>query len=292
MQSSYLLVNDLRYHYYAANLDNAAQPALLLHGLASNGRIWEKVAPNLAAGGLAMYAPDLRGHGLTDKPDGDYGFDVFVRDLAAFADACDLKRPVLIGHSWGAMLAIEYAARYAIGPRSPAALILVDGGMVQLDDIPGATWETVRQRLTPPTIAGTSVDDFVKMLAANTTWQPGEQDISIILANFEIDADERIVPRLTFQRHMQIVEAMWGFAAYDRFNRLRCPVLALPSRPALPADPDEAEYLALKERGLARILQSGAALQTYWMEDSIHDTPLQRPEELAQAVLDFLAGSI
>jgi pimeloyl-ACP methyl ester carboxylesterase len=288
MQSSYLLVNDLRYHYYVANLEDGTRPALLLHGLASNARIWEKAVPALAAGGLALYAPDLRGHGLTDKPDGDYGFDVFVRDLAAFADACDLKRPVLIGHSWGAMLALEYAARFAIGPRAPAALVLVDGGIIQLDDIPGATWEMVRQLLTPPKMAGTSLDAFLERLSANPTWQPGEEDISIILANFEIDVDERIAPRLTFERHMQIVDAMGGFATYERFKRLRCPTLALPSRPASPVDPDEAGYLALKERGLARIQQSGAALQTHWMEDSIHDSPLQRPDELAQVVIDFL----
>ena len=127
------------------------------------------------------------------------------------------------------------------------------------------------------------------MLADNSTWQLDEQDISIILANFEIDADERIAPRLTFERHMQIVDAMGGFATYERFNRLRCPALALPSRPVPPADPGEAGYLALKERGLARIQQSGAALEIHWMEDSIHDSPLQRPDELAEAVLGFLA---
>jgi pimeloyl-ACP methyl ester carboxylesterase len=290
MQSSYLLVNDLRYHYYFDNLRDGARPALLLHGLASNARIWEKTAPTLAAGGLAIYAPDLRGHGLTDKPDGDYSFNAFIQDLAAFMDTCDLKRPVLIGHSWGAMLALDYAARFAIGPRAPAALVLVDGGINQLDDMPGATWETVRDRLTPPRLAGVALDDFLQRLDGNSTWKPDEEDLSIILANFEIDADERVAPRLTFERHMQIVEAMWGFPTYERYSRLRCPTLALPARPAPPYSPGEAEYLALKERGLARIQQACTTLQAHWMENSIHDIPLQRPVEMAQVVLDFLAG--
>lgn len=289
MRSSYLLVNGLRYHYYIENLDGGTKPALLLHGLASNARIWEKVAPALAAGGLAIYAPDLRGHGLTDKPDGDYGFETFTRDLAAFVDACDLKKPVLVGHSWGAMLALEYAARFAIGPRAPSALVMVDGGVTQLDDSPGATWEKVRERMAPPRLAGMALDDFLQRLATSPAWQPGEDDIPIILANFDVDDNDCIAPRLTFDRHMQIVEAIWKFPTYERYTRLLCPALALPSRPALPHNPGDAQYLAMKERGLERILQSYPSLQTRWMEDSIHDVLLQRPSELSQAILDFLA---
>ena len=88
----------------------------------------------------------------------------------------------------------------------------------------------MRNRLTPPHLAGVALDDFLQRLDGNSTWKPDEEDISIILANFDIDADERIAPRLTFERHMQIVEAMWGFPTYERYSRLRCPTLALPAR--------------------------------------------------------------
>lgn len=291
MQSSYLLLNGIRYHYYHTNLADGLRPALLLHGLASNARIWEKMAPGLAASGLVLYAPDLRGHGLSDKPDGDYGFATFTNDLAAFVDACELRRPVLIGHSWGAMLALEYAARFAIGPRSPAAVVLVDGGVIQLDDIPGATWESTRQRLSPPSLVGTPLEVFLQRISTlNTAWQPDEQDIQIILANFEIDQDEQISPRLAYEQHMKIVEAMWGFATYQRFQHLHCPVLAIPARPTAPANQREIDFLAFKERGIQRVTGSGAKMHVHWMEDSIHDIPLQRPAELTQVILEFLKG--
>src|SRR5512133_1636959 len=128
MPSSYLFLNDLRVHYLHWNLEDGGQPAVLLHGLASNARIWERTVPFLTQNGLVPLAPDGRGHGLTDKPDGDYGFDTFQGDLAAFINATHMERPLLIGHSWGAALALYYAARVAVGPRAPLGLVLVDGG--------------------------------------------------------------------------------------------------------------------------------------------------------------------
>ncbi len=91
----------------------------------------------------------------------------------------------------------------------------------------------------------------------NPRWQPDEQAEQIILANFEIAEDDTIYPRLTFERHMQIVRAMWEFPTYARFAQVRCPVLALPAQPAPPLSSMEQEYL---ERKLAR-RREGAGCQ-------------------------------
>ena len=52
-----------------------ATPFLLVHGLASTARTWELVMPLLADAGHPVAAIDQRGHGLSDKPDDDYGLD-------------------------------------------------------------------------------------------------------------------------------------------------------------------------------------------------------------------------
>lgn len=233
-------------------------------------------------------AMDARGHGLTDKPDGSYDFNVFERDLFRFVDILDLERPLLVGHSWGAMLALGYAARYSTGPRSPLGIVLVDGGVTQMDDIPGATWESVRERLTPPNLAGMPLEDFLERLKqAHASWSPDEVAVQIILGNFEISEDETIYPRLKFERHMQIVRAMWEFKTYEYFSRLGCPVLVVPAHPAEPHLPRDKEYLEFKQRGIARLSQLKHDMQVYWMKDTIHDIPLQRPEELANLIADF-----
>jgi pimeloyl-ACP methyl ester carboxylesterase len=289
MTSSYLLANNLRVHYLRWDADGS-RPVVLLHGLASNARIWDWVAPQLAQAGLPVYAPDARGHGLTDKPAEGYRFDDFFLDLAAFLDASQLERPVLVGHSWGAQIALDYAARRPAGLKAPAALVMVDGGMGQLDDS-GATWEQMQARLTPPPLAGMALDNFLARIRAGASgWHPPEAAIPIILENFEIDAEERIFPRLTLERHMQIVRAMWEFPAYQRYRQVRCPALMIPARPPAGDSADMQEYLALKQRGILNAQEMIASLNVYWMEDSVHDIPLQRPAALAKLIIEFIAN--
>jgi pimeloyl-ACP methyl ester carboxylesterase len=286
-RSSYLFLNGLRVHYLHWDTLDAGQPVVLLHGLASNARIWELTATLLAQAGFALVAPDLRGHGLTDKPDGDYGFDTFARDLGAFLNALDLEKPLLVGHSWGGMLALDYAARVSVGPRAPRGVVLVDGGMTQLNTS-GLSYEETMQRLTPPRLAGMPLDSFLARLnAPNPRWQPDDAAIQIILANFEITEDESIYPRLSFEHHMQIVDAMWLFDTFERFKQVRCPVLLVPARPGLPRSDAEGEYLAYKEKGVQYILGTVQNARVHWMDDAIHDIPLQHPAELAELLAAF-----
>ena len=288
MNSSYLYLNDLRVHYLSWNADSSSMPVILVHGLASNARIWEKAAPFLVDAGMALYALDLRGHGLTDKPDGDYDFDTFSRDLTAFMDAMSLEKPLLVGHSWGAMLALDHAARFPLGPRSPAGIVLVDGGMTQMDDVPGATWEQTSQRLAPPRLSGTTVEQFMAMVArGNETWKPDDQDLSIMLANFEVSKEETISPHLSFEHHMQILRSMWEYKTYEQFTRLRCPVLMVPAVPADSHRPEQQAYLALKERGIQHAEAAINKLSVQHMYDTIHDIPLQRPKELSEVIIQF-----
>lgn len=287
--SSYLLLNDLRLHYLRWGEPGIGQPIILLHGLASNARIWELTAPFLAAAGYDVIAPDQRGHGLTDKPDGDLGFTTYSRDLLALITSLELERPVLAGHSWGAFVVLDFAARFTIGPRAPAGIVLVDGGIIQLNTFPGATWEEMRERLTPPRLAGTPVEDFLERLRRPwDNWQPDDQALQIILGNFEVRADETIAPHLRFEQHMQIVRAMWDFTTFERFAKVHCPALALPAYPPQPVSDDDQDYLAAKESGLEEIMKLKPNLRLEWMRDSIHDIPLQHPEPLASQMIKFI----
>jgi len=291
MPSSYLYLNGLRVHYLHWSLGSGGRPVVLLHGLASNARIWELVAPHLAAVGLEVIAPDGRGHGLTDKPEDGYDFETYYRDLSALTNALDLKNPLLVGHSWGANLALDFAARLPAGPRAPAGIVLVDGGMTQLDQLPNATWESTRQRLEPPRLAGTPLEDLLtRMQNPGDKWQPDDAAIQIILANFDVSEDETISPRLSYEHHMQIVRALWEFKTYARYEHLRCPALLVPARPAPPYSEREREFLASKERGIQFLSGRFTNIRVHWMQDSVHDIPLQRPAELAGLVLEFVAA--
>jgi pimeloyl-ACP methyl ester carboxylesterase len=242
----------------------------------------------LAQTELELFAPDLRGHGLTDKPEDDFSFDTYAKDLTAFIQTLDLRNPILIGHSWGATVVLDYAARFPFGPYAPAGIVLVDGGMVQLNAMPDATWEQVRDLLTPPRLAGTPLEDFLKYFNnPDLKWVPDEQSIQAILANFEISEDETIYPHLNFEHHMAIVRSMWEYPTYSRYELVQCPVLMVPAQPPEPKSQREADHLAQKKRGADFAQEKIKNVHIHWMADTVHDIPLHKPGELSKLIQDF-----
>jgi pimeloyl-ACP methyl ester carboxylesterase len=290
MRSFVVVIDGLRLHGLRWDDLGRGHPALLLHGLASNARIWERMAPALAAGGLAPVAIDLRGHGRSDKPEAGYDMATVSADLGAVLRDLDLKSPILMGHSWGAGLALHLAASDLKGRHAPAALVLIDGGISQLDDLPGATWERVSELLSPPPLAGMALQDLVKRLSdPSRRWQPDPQSLDITLANFEVLPDNTVRPWLRRDHHMQLLRGLYDFRTYEAFGRVRCPTLVISARPPEPRHIEEEAHIQLKDKGIERARRSIADLQAEWMEDTVHDIPLQRPDALASTILSFAA---
>jgi pimeloyl-ACP methyl ester carboxylesterase len=72
-----------------------------------------------------MIAYDLRGRGDSDKPEEGYSIPLHAEDLSELIDELGLERPILVGHSLGAMIALYFAAHY---PDKLSKLVLVDAG--------------------------------------------------------------------------------------------------------------------------------------------------------------------
>src|SRR5262245_57200268 len=125
-----------------------AAPFVLVHGLASNVRLWDGVAAYLHALGHTVVAIDQRGHGRSDAPDSVYDLDTAITDLRALIDALGLERPVLVGQSWGGTVVLEAAWR---GPAAVRGIACVDGGVVDLAQA-YPVWEDCLAKLTPPAL--------------------------------------------------------------------------------------------------------------------------------------------
>lgn len=103
--------------------ETGALPVFFLHGLAGNGGQWALQLDHLRRRRRAI-ALDFRGHGDSDPAEnGDYTIAGLAGDVEATADQLGLRRFVLVGHSLGASVAIEYAGRH---PERVAGLLLAD----------------------------------------------------------------------------------------------------------------------------------------------------------------------
>lgn len=96
-------------------------PILFVHSYAGTSAHWKAQLAHLRPRRRAV-AMDLRGHGHSDKPpDGDYSVPAIAQDIAAVADALELRRFVLVGHSLGGSAAAAYVGML---PRRVAGLVL------------------------------------------------------------------------------------------------------------------------------------------------------------------------
>jgi pimeloyl-ACP methyl ester carboxylesterase len=106
--------------------------AILLHGFPEGAESWSKQVDALAKAGCLAVAPDLRGYGLSDAPDGveHYGIGHLVDDVAGIIKAFGRSEAHVAGHDWGAIVAWFFAGRHpemtktltALSVAHPAAL--------------------------------------------------------------------------------------------------------------------------------------------------------------------------
>lgn len=252
---------------------------VLLHGLASNARLWDGVAGELAAAGHRVVAVDQRGHGRADKPDDGYDMTTVTDDLAQLLDALSADRPVVVGQSWGGNVVVEFAARF---PGVARGIGCVDGGAIALRrEFPD--WDRCAELLRPPALAGTPVALIERWLRdAHPDWP--EAGIVGTLANFEVRADATVAPWLTLERHLAVLRGLWEHDPFDRFPHVTEPVLFLGAEPADGHRP--ARHAGVDEA--VRVLTgAGVDARVDWLTGD-HDLHAQHPVQVAARLRTLL----
>ncbi len=105
-------------------------PALLLiHGIGDNSVAWEPVHSRLARR-FTVIAPDLLGHGQSDKPRADYSIAAYANGMRDLLSVLDIDQVTVIGHSLGGGVAMQFAYQF---PQFVERLVLVGAGGVTKD---------------------------------------------------------------------------------------------------------------------------------------------------------------
>lgn len=259
-------------------------PVLLVHGLASNCRLWDGAARHLAELGHDVIALDLRGHGRSDKPDHGYSVPEVARDVVDIIEILSRdnppwRRPLVIGQSWGGNIVIEIAARHADAVRG---VVAVDGGTIELSRA-FPDWEECRRALAPPRLAGMEaarLRAFVR--GAHRDWS--DEAIEGTMANMEHFDDGTIAPWLTFDRHITVLRGLWEHSPTSHFPSIEVPVMFTP------ASRTEDEMTRAKRAAHEHALGTIPRCRVEWFEPADHDLHAQFPGRFADVVHGAVMG--
>lgn len=268
---------DIGLHVEVRSGDAVAAPVVLVHGLASNLRLWDGVAERLHAAGHTVIAIDQRGHGRSDAPDAGYELETAVADLHALIETLGLERPLLAGQSWGGSVVLELAWRH---PARVRGIACVDGGVTELSQS-YPSWDDCLAKLTPPALTHLTLVELEARIRAGVP-HFSDRAVAAYLHCFRELSDGKIEPRLALSRHLGILRALWEYRPSARWTTLKVPSLLL-----LAGSDDEAR-MATKRRAEGAALAGGGKIRSVWFTPGHHDLHLESPERVADLFLEGL----
>jgi pimeloyl-ACP methyl ester carboxylesterase len=228
-------------------------PLLLVHGWATDRSVMKPLF-EWAQRSRRTVAVDLRGFGESDAPEQPYTIASYGDDLAFVASHLRLARPIVVGHSMGGMIALDFAARH------PAAAAIVLEGMILAPEL----LDGLR-----PILARVRNADFRDAVAAAMSYLCGPR--------FDPQDRSHLVAVARSCRQHVLVSAMEGILSFDSeatASAVKCPLL----------------YVGTGERyaDLDRLRALCPQVITGQLVGCGHYFPLEVPEQLCPMIARFI----
>ncbi|HEY5197876.1 MAG TPA: alpha/beta hydrolase [Solirubrobacteraceae bacterium] len=251
---------------------------LLLHGIAGTAEAWIPSMPLLARR-FTVIAPDLPGHGSSDKAPGDYSLGALANSIRDLLVGLGHTRATIVGHSLGGGVAMQFAYQY---PERCERLVLVASGglgrsvngLLRAAALPGAG--LVLSVAAPPIVA---VGGLIGSLAGRVGLRPAP-DVREVSRGFATLVDGQT--RSAFIDTLRSVVSPSG-QRVDATNKLYLaagmPVLIVwgAKDPIIPANHGRRAHSLIPNSTYVEFAQAG------------HTPHVDDPHRFADAVLDFAA---
>ncbi|HET7419730.1 MAG TPA: alpha/beta hydrolase [Candidatus Dormibacteraeota bacterium] len=252
-------------HYVEWSVAQATPPpVLLLHGLSSNARYWDRVASQLRT--RRLVALDL-----TPETPERAGMDELFRDIAFAVERLFLDRPVVAGHSWGAGLALEFVARH---PDLASGLVFIDGPIDGVSRI--FSWAEVEAFMQPPFERYAGLDEAV---ADSRRHLPGAWDddlLPFVKGGLRRDGDAFVSTLRPEVRH-RLLRDLFESDPQKLWPALKVPAAALIARKS------DARISRSTDAGMERVAEIAPPVAITRFQTP-HDIPLYAPLEVAQEI--------
>ncbi|ANQ51098.1 alpha/beta fold hydrolase [Flammeovirga sp. MY04] len=240
-------------------------PLIILHGLFGQCDNWMTLGKKFAEK-FHVFLVDQRNHGQSPQSD-EFSYEILAQDLKDFIDQHELVKPVLLGHSMGGKTVMQFAANF---PEVPSRMVVVD----------------IAPRHYP--VHHQTILEGLNAMPINTLKSRGEADK--ILAEYIPNLGERSFLLKNIYRKKE-----GGFAW-----RMNLPVLtekieevgkALDSKylievPTLFIGGTDSNYI--QSFDMSEIDEKFASVQIEMIADAGHWVHAQKPQELLEAVLNFI----
>ncbi len=241
------------------------QPVLFLHGIGGAGRAWAGQIASFRAAGFAPLAPDLPGYGgrpAVAKMD----FEGLAEDVEAFVARHDLRRPVLVGHSMGGMVAQTMLRRR---PEGYAAAVLACTSPAFGNADGDFQKKFIADRVGPLDAGRTMADLAPKMVERMMGPRPNSAGRALAVD---------VMGAVPADTYRAAVRCLVGFDERANLARISIPVLCLAGEADPNAPPPVVERMAGKIPGARYVCLPSVG----------HLPNLEAPAAFDAAVLDFL----
>jgi 3-oxoadipate enol-lactonase len=241
---------------------------VFIHGLGGDSAAWNTERKLLHDKGYTTIAIDIRGHGLSDRPkyEGSYAIDNFVEDVIAVLKNEKLGKVVIIGHCFGAMIAMKLEAEH---PMTAKALILIDTSYKP----PFFSLKPADHRI---------VNTIISFITRHspTIHQAGHVNTAKFYGTTDFSARRILsdVLHTSLRSYLKVCDAIAHVNVKDLLQKITVPTLVLVGTDDLVFPPEVAEDLQ------QRIV--GADIQ--YIDGGDHIVIINKPEDVAKDIGEYL----
>ena len=230
-------------------------PMLLVHGWGTDRAVMKPLF-EWVRGSRRAVAVDLRGFGESDAPDQPYRIEGYSDDLAFVSARLNLGPSIVVGHSMGGMVALDFAARYA---DQVSAAIILEGMVLAPDLLEGLK----------PILVGVRTEGYRDVVGGLMSYLSGP--------GFDAHGRAHLVAGATSCHQHVLISAMEGMLAFDSTaaaRAVKCPLL----------------YIGTGERyaDLGQLRQLCPQAITGQLVGCGHYFPLEVPEQLCPMIERFI----
>jgi pimeloyl-ACP methyl ester carboxylesterase len=284
LESKFIQTKDIRLHYLEWPSDGP--PMVMLHGTGLCAQVWAPIAQALSSR-FRVLAMDLRGHGASDKPQGQYRWEQVAGDLPAFIDALELDNVMLVGHSRGGGVSVFGGAQR---PERLSGIVLIEPtisfgprpGSISAD---GRNVNPMAERALKRRPVWASREEIFQSYHTRDPFKSWREDTlqAYIEGGTRVMEDGKVELQCAPQVEAQFYYGDIPSCMIDRVSHLKCPLLLVTR--------DSNHPFVLDSPVMQTLKNNAPTFRHILVPHTSHFVPEEQPDAVVSAICEFMGAT-